>query len=241
MRAFLPRGIRPYKIRRGPLRGRAIVTSLHDYPGAILGYTESDLLRWIGANVRKGETWLDIGAHYGYTALALAERVGSTGRIFAFEPVLTTVGHLSITKSLNGLDWITVVPFGLESSSGLRVVTVPAERGMAQHLARGGATTQICLVCFDEIWQSLSGNQPAVHGVKVDVQGAEHDVIAGMRGHLVEWRPRLVIEFHHGVDRERFMDLLVSIGYARSGACVDGAAHGPPYLDDRSYIFDPAS
>src|SRR4026208_2596549 len=71
IRRFLPDTIRAHLILAGPLRGAKIETSWHDYPGAILGTTELPLLEWFARNVQPGETWIDIGAHYGYTAIAL--------------------------------------------------------------------------------------------------------------------------------------------------------------------------
>jgi len=72
LRMCLPHHIQPHRILAGPLRGYRIVTSGHDYPAAILGYTERPLLDWFDKQVGAGETWLDVGAHYGYTAIALA-------------------------------------------------------------------------------------------------------------------------------------------------------------------------
>src|SRR5579864_9291336 len=90
IRKVLPKNTKAYPILAGPLRGARIYTSWHDYPGAILGRTERPLLKWFQRNVAVGETWMDVGAHYGYTAVALASLVGPSGRVFAFEPVLST-------------------------------------------------------------------------------------------------------------------------------------------------------
>jgi FkbM family methyltransferase len=219
------------------LRGRIIVTSWHDYPGAILGRTELDLLAWFQNNVNEGETWLDIGAHYGYTAIALSERVGPTGRVFAFEPTLETAGSLSRTRSINKLDWLAVIPLGLASSHGLQVHDVPVVRGMAEHGSSDHVSAQVCFARFDEIWPSLSNGAPKIHGVKIDVQGAEYDVVMGMRQQLSENLPTLVIELHAGVDRSRLMELVHSLGYSTDGQEVGGGPSPPPYLDNHSYAF----
>src|SRR5207237_10129798 len=92
IRRIRPDAMRPHSILAGPLRGASIYTSWHDYPGAILGTTEKPLLSWFQRHVSAGETWIDIGAHYGYTAIALCRLVGPTGRVVAFEPVPTTAG-----------------------------------------------------------------------------------------------------------------------------------------------------
>jgi len=80
LRTLLPRAIRQHLILGGPLRGCRIVTSWHDYPAAITGRTERPLLEWFAENVKKGETWLDIGAHYEYTAIGLCRLVGAAGK-----------------------------------------------------------------------------------------------------------------------------------------------------------------
>src|SRR6202011_64890 len=95
IRRLLPRSIRSHSILAGPLRGASIYTSWHDYPGAILGTTERPLIEWFQRNVSAGETWIDIGAHYGYTAIALSRLVGVQGRVLAFEPVLTTASCIA--------------------------------------------------------------------------------------------------------------------------------------------------
>src|SRR6266705_5856989 len=94
LRRFMPSTVRAHRILGGRLRGYRIVTSWHDYPAAILGRTERALLGWFERNVAAGETWLDVGAHYGYTAIALSRLVGTQGRVFAFEPMAATAGHL---------------------------------------------------------------------------------------------------------------------------------------------------
>src|SRR2546428_12640310 len=101
LRRLMPRAVRPHRILSGRLRGRWIVTSWHDYPAAILGRTERALLDWFEHHVTPGETWLDVGAHYGYTAIALSRLVGPGGRVFAFEPAVATAGRLERTRHMN--------------------------------------------------------------------------------------------------------------------------------------------
>ena len=84
IRYFLPHRIKRHRILAGSLQGCQIVTSWHDLPALITGRTERSLLDWLTMNVKPGETWLDIGAHCGYTAIALCRLVGDQGRVFAF-------------------------------------------------------------------------------------------------------------------------------------------------------------
>lgn len=239
LRKLAPRTIRAHRIVGGPLRGRMIVTSLHDYPGAILGRTEKPLLEWFRLNAKPGQTWLDVGAHYGYTAIALAEIVGASGRVYAFEPSLSTAGCLSQTRALNGLEQIKVVPFALGDSGELRTTAVAMDRGMANHTFGGSHSEDIYLVGFDELWPNLDGR--AVHGVKMDVQGMEFQALRGMSDMLTRQRPKLVIEFHAGVGRDPILELLGRVGYRLPGEAIEALPDETEatYHDDRSYFFDP--
>ncbi len=243
IRRLMPRSVKPHRILAGPLRGRIIVTSWHDYPGAILGRTERALLEWFGRNVREGETWLDVGAHYGYTAIALSELVGSQGRVFAFEPVLSTAGYLGRTRAINHLAQLRVLPLGLGDSDVLEVRRVPVVRGMADStLHPPDAWIEPCLVVgLDSLWRGICDDQPRVDGVKIDVQGMELQAMRGMAAILREFTPKLVVELHHGVDRVEFLDCLVSLGYSRLGSPIEPASSeaDPAYLNDRSYYFKP--
>lgn len=241
LRRFAPRSIRAHRILAGQLRGRVIVTSLHDYPAAILGRTERPLLEWFRQNVRPGEIWLDVGAHYGYTAIALAELVGPNGHVYAFEPSISTAGYLSQTRALNGLNQITVVPFGLGEPGEVHVMSVPIERGMANHAFGGDSTQDIFVIGFDNLWAAV-GQRP-VSGVKIDVQGMELQVLEGMTRTLADHRPKVVIEFHSGVDRARIVDLLGKAGYRLPATPLGSQSRDPAAVqyDDRSYVFTPRS
>jgi FkbM family methyltransferase len=237
LRGLLPRRVGPHRILRGPLRGARLVTSWHDYPAALLGYTERPLVDWFIANVKPGETWLDIGAHYGYTALALSRLVGRGGHVFAFEPVLSTAGCLEATRLQNDLGQLTIVPFGLTATPHLVPIKVPLIRGMADHGREPTNLTTIFAVALDEVWEFLSPHS-RIDGVKIDVQGMELAVLDGMKDTLRRWHPKLIVELHEGVDRSSLRGLLKLVGYSSTGAAIESPSPATDkFEDDRSYLF----
>jgi FkbM family methyltransferase len=240
LRKLLPRRIRRKRILGGPLRGAVIVASWHDYPAAILGYTERALLGWFGDHVRAGETWLDVGAHYGYTAIALSRLVGPAGRVFAFEPMLSTAGHLAQTRGLNRLGQLTVVPFGLGAPRrDVEVRVLATTRGMVDSTVTDGQPESVLVAGLDWLWPQVCGDRERIDGVKLDVQGMEIEVFRGMTRLLKLFTPKLVVEVHRGVDRAEMLELLEAAGYARRGVPIepDEEVTGAMYLDDRSYAF----
>lgn len=238
VRAFLPRERRVHRIRSGPLVGRLIYTSWHDYPGAIRGDTESALLGWFGRTVLPGQTWLDVGAHYGYTALSLAGLVGPGGRVFAFEPVPETAACIAQTRDLNQLPQLQIITAGLSAGPGQTVRTVPIVRGMADLTTHfSDMTRSVTLVPFDALWSRICEGDSHVDGVKIDVQGMEQQVLEGMSVMLLASRPLVVVEFHRGADRAAILELLRCAGYSDQTDPIEPGRKD--IQDDQSYIFVP--
>lgn len=244
LRKILPRSIAKQRILGGPLRGHALVTSWHDYPAAILGSTERPLLSWFQECVRLGETWLDVGAHFGYTALALAKLVGAYGRVFAFEPMISTAGCLAQSRRLNGLEQLSVIPVALGQPESFGMQLLPTTRGMADSTIKGSSWLEaISVARLDWLWPRICGKNPQIDGIKIDVQGMELDALTGMRGILQKSHPKLVVEIHKGVSRPELLHYLADVGYKYPGHPVEPIADEiePRYLDDRSYAFVPSA
>jgi len=244
LRQFLPRSLRPHRILAGALRGAEIITSWHDYPSAILGRTERPLLKWFANNVRLGETWLDIGAQYGYTAIALSKLVGSTGRVFAFEPMIATAGCTSRTRFLNRLRQLTVIPVALTNCADIEIDVRKTINGMIDSTLNGsiGFHEPFVAANLDWLWPRISGSNQQIHGAKIDVQGMEISVLEGMASLAKQFGPKLIVEMHEGVSRSKFLDLLAALGYRSQGLPLEPLPDEtrPVYADDRSYLFTAA-
>jgi FkbM family methyltransferase len=225
----------------GPLRGSFIVTSWHDYPAAILGRTEAALLDYFKNNVRQGETWLDIGAHYGYTAIALSRLVGPSGRVFAFEPMLNSSGCISRTRSLNNLPHLTVVPIALGNCQDMTIESLRSVRGMIDSTLQDSEGFKETFIAsrLDWLWPRISGQDLRIDGVKIDVQGMELQVLEGMANLAMSYGPKLLIEIHKGVSRTKLLELISSIGYESRGTPLEPLPRetNPVYADDRTYLF----
>src|ERR1700693_2859705 len=254
LRMLVPRQLKKHRILSGPLRGRWIVTSWQQYHTGMLGTTERGLMSWFHNNVKAGETWLDIGANYGYTALAMQRLAGPDGRVFAFEPKLSTCGCLSQTMLLNRLPEVITVPMGLGSPESVelkRLVTIGGMvacgsktvdefRSRVREIAKSESLETIAVARLDWLWPQICGYRNRVDGVKIDVQGMELEVLQGMTEILKAHRPKLVVEIHAGIDGGVLLGLLESCGYQRRGTpiyTVPGEEQGPQYYDNLSYAF----
>jgi len=241
LRQLLPARVRPWRIVGGPLRGKLLVTSWRDYPTGIWGHAEPALIDWFARKVKPGETWLDVGANYGYTSLALCHHVGETGRVFAFEPLLSTAGHLVSTRSANRASQLTIVPLALGDTVDITSVNVPTWKGMAQPAAEtqpGAWVEPILSIALDSLWTHISGLDETISGIKIDVEGMERQALAGMLDILRKHKPKLVVEIHRsrGVDLPILEPILREAGYDPAGALV-----GADLRSDGNYEFNVTS
>jgi len=117
---------------------------------------------------------------------------------------------------------------------------MPVIRGMADRtIPHNIWEERISVVSFDTAWNLLCEGSPVVHGVKIDVQGMELEVIEGMRHMLSRYKPKVIVEFHTGVERRGVIDLLGGCGYRDLGEPIQPGAGFSGYADDKSYVFLP--
>ena len=97
----------------------------------------------------------------------------------------------------------------------------------------------LALTGLDWVWPSISMVGKRLDGVKIDVQGMELEVLRGMRETMRRWRPKIIVEFHKGVDRAPIIELMANCGYRRRGTAID-TTHDDidsEYQDNCSYVF----
>ncbi|MEZ0346408.1 MAG: FkbM family methyltransferase [Infirmifilum sp.] len=170
---------------------------------------EGPVDRFIRAVLRPGDFFVDVGANVGYYTLVAAKK---GCRVVAVEPVLSTVAVLKLNLRLNGLeDRVKVVEGCAISRSERRRIYVPRGRwfGLASLYASGVGGEEFVVDCIalDDILRGV----PKVRLVKVDVEGAELEVLQGMRDTL----PRIcciVIELSKGAGE--VISLLKSFGFS---------------------------
>ncbi|MEY2566610.1 MAG: hypothetical protein QOE35_1139 [Actinomycetota bacterium] len=179
--------------------------------------------------VGPGERFIDVGANIGLYTLWLAE-VGA--RVTAVEPDPGAVARLRENIEMNGYD-VEVAPVALAARPGEVGFTTGFD--VTNRLATDGAV-KVWATTLDE----LIGDDD-VAGVKIDVEGAELEVLQGAERALAEQRiGALQLEWNEtsvemsGQDRSPVASLLASHGYRlfvpdESGALfpVDGEGFGP--------------
>jgi len=162
------------------------------------GYWESWLTRFLAGRLKAGMHVADIGANFGYYTLLMAAAVGPAGRVHAIEPHPETAHVLRQNVVLNGFDRYTEVhelALGAEISGEVTLFTPDGEPKNATVVAtappHGGRAVTVRATSFDE----LLGDQ-RLDLVKIDAEGAEVGILAGMARLIERHRPAMVLEFN---------------------------------------------
>jgi FkbM family methyltransferase len=190
--------------------------------------TEFHVLKWIDERLRPGDTFFDIGAHYGWMSLHASRQVGAQGKVIAFEPSPPLVKFLELNKKVNGFSQLQIVPKAVADSVGREVPFYLKDDGdsflnslvhrLDQSPANPSSTKSpipietITLDAFCEETQFI----PAA--IKIDVEGAELLVLQGANALLRHHRPLLMLAVHptwlpNGQKADEIFELLRSLGY----------------------------
>lgn len=193
LNAFAPSGPRTIEVAAGPLRGVRLELNLKLEKYFWLGTYEPWVQEAIARYLQRGDWAWDVGAFIGYHTLFMW-RLGAN--VVAFEPDPANFDRLSRNLTVNGAFGVKTLRTAVGRAAGranlLRREGLPAQTRVVY--GHGG---ECRVVSLDSILLDL----PAPRLVKVDVEGAELDVLAGAMRLLREVKPVWIVE-PHGTDRE---------------------------------------
>lgn len=201
--------------RRGGLRWRLDLREGIDFSIYLLGAFERATVNAYRALVRPGMTVLDVGANIGAHTLGLARQVGPNGRVIAVEPTEWAFRRLGGNLSLNTDLEARVVPVQamLIDNDGVEVPEAipsswplsPTDDVHPKLRGRAMATTGARAVTGDRLLAELGVGR--IDFIKLDVDGFECRVLAGLAGTLERDCPVILMELSPYVLRERGDDV----------------------------------
>lgn len=189
--------------------------------------TEKEIMHKLSPSV-----FIDIGAHVGYYTI-LAHKLGAE-KIIAVEPDVRTYRILKRVVDVNKLDNITVINSAVWDKSGVK---------LKLHLSRFSGHSSVFplnlkkrdiltiidvrTTTLDEIGRTLSLEK--IDLVKIDVEGAEFNVLLGAVEVINRFRPLILIEIKD-INRENVLNFLESKQYKFFG----------PFSYGENYLCIPA-
>lgn len=149
------------------------------------------------AQLSAGHVAIDGGAYCGGSTVAMSLAVGETGRVLAFEPDPANLAAAQENLRRHALPNTKLFAEGLWSSNGELEFTAGA--GMLSSILQPGGrkdprirTTKIRVRSLEQVINDEGLKR--LDFVKLDIEGAEPDVLESSRAVLREFRPRLVVE-----------------------------------------------
>jgi FkbM family methyltransferase len=185
----------------------------------LYGVYESFMLDIMYTHLKKGMTFIDVGANIGQHSMYAATLVGSSGSVYAFEPIPRIYKQLTDSIAENHFSaFVHPKNTALGESNKEETLYVSSNAG-GSSLVREDATVEQITVHVrrgdDELFFL-----PRIDMVKIDVEGYEYEVLAGMQETLKKHKPDILIEFSGAVylaegkkHGEKILSLLTSNDY----------------------------
>ncbi len=216
--------------------------------GCLLDDYEPSETRFILSGLAPGDIFLDIGANVGWFTILAADRVGPTGRVHAFEPRAETARLLDRSIGDNGFGdrvRLHVTALGAENGESRLLGSETSTNLGGFRLARDAGETFprmtseiVTLTALD----SLAVEAP-VRLIKLDVEGAEPQVLEGARKLIARDRPLILSEIHapalrhvSGMEPAGYAALIADLGY-RIHFLADGKPGDP--IEDAGRLDGP--
>jgi FkbM family methyltransferase len=170
-----------------------------------------------------GMTVVDVGANWGYFTLACAHLVGATGCVLALEPHPRLAAMLAENVRANGLSHVEPLMMAAGSGAGRGGFVAFDERGENWGVSRAAQPRES--VDFEAAIATIDAlidarGWPRVDLLKMDIEGAEADALAGMSAGLAGGRYRFVLLECHpaqiaasGSTMEQCLDAFDRAGY----------------------------
>ena len=189
----------------------------HDrYIGASIGHYgefsqgEMELFQQLLA---EGNYVVEAGANIGAHTLGISKRVGSSGRVYAYEPQTIVFQTLCANMAINSR--VNVYCFEQALSNSTEPATLPEIDysrpenfgGVAIDQFSGGR--RVTVVVLDEELQDI----PRLDLLKVDVEGMEQQVISGAKTLIAKHRPVLYVENDRLEKSRALIELIKSLRY----------------------------
>ena len=184
------------------------------------GVYEPELAALLRQTLRPGMGVLDLGANIGFFTMLAASLVGREGYVLAVEPNLANVRMLEASRKQNGFTQVALAACAIGAASGVLALDTAFSNirtGPVSDVAADIIETHI-VPCFP--LPQLVPPDRRIDFIKIDVEGAEHLVLAASRDLLLRWRPVIASEFspellraNSGVTGLEYLEFFAGLGY----------------------------
>jgi FkbM family methyltransferase len=180
------------------------------------GTFEKGELEFVSHYLHPGNNVMDIGANIGLFAVVMGRAIGQTGVVMAFDPVPGNIWRLKSNLSGNGISSEAVYELALGSANERLDLKMSDDTAYAsihtvEHGLGNGRVIQVDVRRLDDVWHERGC--PVISFVKMDVEGAELEVIRGGVEMLSRCHPTMLIEANTSQHLAKLNEALRPFGY----------------------------
>lgn len=158
-----------------------------------------------------GSVVFDVGTYSGIQTIRFSKIVGNTGKVYAFEPDKESYKTLLMNLSEHKCDNVIALNYGLYDHDG--VLRFNASGGMGAGIDKNGID-EIEVKTLDTVVEELKIDH--IDFIKMDIEGAEVQVLTPSCEILMKFKPRLIVEPHYingRLNDKEIMSIMKSFGY----------------------------
>jgi FkbM family methyltransferase len=181
------------RILRGPLRGKKWIKGAGPN-GYWVGTYEVARLRALADALSLGAVVYDVGANVGIYSLLASLRVGPFGKVYVFEPLERNLLYLRRHLTLNKVQNCVILETAVCNKEGTLPFSAAAWHPSMAHLSPDGEISVPSTTLDSCIYGGKGLRPPNV--IKIDVEGAEFEVLEGASRALAEFHPTIFLEIH---------------------------------------------
>jgi FkbM family methyltransferase len=141
-----------------------------------------DELPFVRRVLQPGENVIDIGANYGVYTLPMAQKVGVSGHVWAFEPSASTAQFLAQGIEANGFGHVTLEQKAVSSAPGSAQLALHVHselRSIVHGAVPSGGSEKVSLVTLDDCMDRFRWRD--IDLIKIDAEGEEVNIVKGGR------------------------------------------------------------
>lgn len=155
---------------------------------------ESHVVRFYRDCLKPGMTFVDVGANIGVYSLIAAKLVGTSGKVFCFEPNSENCRLIMLSAFRNNFQNVFVYPFALadKTGSGFFSTHIGSNGGLISDTPESLSNPSCVVVPTLRLDDVINFK---VDCIKIDVEGAEGLVSQGAMRLIETWHPMITSEF----------------------------------------------
>jgi len=190
--------LRIMKMREGLFKGIFLEINIKNQLALIFGSPEVHLQEVLKKHIKADDLVFDIGANIGYVSIAMSKLVGRKGKVYSFEAIPETAQKCMRNLNLNSCNNVFLTNKAVSHKAEKVIFRIPEDgenhpmASMVWHKKMENIKNiEVETIVIDS---DLRFNSLSPSFLKIDVEGAEGNVVLGMEKLIKKCHPVIFIE-----------------------------------------------